>query len=71
MVAGQDQELSQGQRRLTRQTTTLPLLIEDYCGRSIVALRILVDKPFRSSLHNGVVRRHVVCNPPSPASITL
>ena len=36
-----------------------PFFDKDYCGRSIVALRVLADKSFLSSRHNGVVGRDV------------
>jgi len=37
-----------------------PFFDKDYCGRSIVALRVLADKSFLSSRHNGVVCRDVM-----------
>jgi hypothetical protein len=48
-----------GTLHITRPTTTLHHLRMNSCCRSIVALRVLVEKIILSSRHNGVVGRDV------------
>jgi hypothetical protein len=47
---------------LNTASNDTPVFEKNYCGRSIVVLRVLVDNAFLSLHHNGVVCRDVSRN---------